>query len=253
MASRATLALLAPAATPGAGACARAPAHAAVAARRTFLTALFDSGPQSSVQQYRERRVLGYSAAQMCALVSDVDQYSRFVPWCVGSRVLSRHATRAAGAGAGARAGAPTPAQLAAQPELAGTRLSMRAELSIGFQAFSEAYTSTVTCEHPTLVRAVASNSSVFKTLVNEWRFQPVPPALRIPGPPGSPPASGPFSETDLRSCLVDFSVAFEFNNALYAQASGLFLDEVSKMMVTAFERRALEIYGRPSRPSRKL
>lgn len=35
--------------------------------------------------------LVAYSASQMYALVDDIDAYAEFLPWCAGSRVLSRN------------------------------------------------------------------------------------------------------------------------------------------------------------------
>ncbi|KAJ3084321.1 hypothetical protein HDU99_001954 [Rhizoclosmatium hyalinum] len=49
----------------------------------------------------------------------------------------------------------------------------MKAELGVGFQAINERYTSNVTCIHMKSVNAVASNSSLFKTLTTTWTLTP--------------------------------------------------------------------------------
>ncbi|EGF83737.1 hypothetical protein BATDEDRAFT_21169 [Batrachochytrium dendrobatidis JAM81] len=156
----------------------------------------------------------------MHALVSDIDHYNEYVPWCTASRTLYR------------------------SPSVSATH-TLTAELQVGFQAFSESYISTVTVTSPTSVRAVASDSAMFKTLINEWKFIPISQL--------HPHASKSSLSSDERSCIVDFYVAFEFRNAIYAQASKLFLDEVSKSMVTAFADRARVVYGSPARASIKL
>lgn len=42
------------------------------------------------MQRIKKTQSVPYSAAQMYALVNDVDQYAEFVPWCVDSTVLQR-------------------------------------------------------------------------------------------------------------------------------------------------------------------
>lgn len=39
----------------------------------------------------RRSSLVPYSAEQMFDLVNDVDSYAAFLPWCTGSRILSRH------------------------------------------------------------------------------------------------------------------------------------------------------------------
>ena len=67
-----------------------------------------------------------YTRRQLYAIVSDVASYASFVPFCTHSRVL-----RPLGP-------APTPATPNAQ--------EMEAELTVAFLAFTERYTSRVTC-----------------------------------------------------------------------------------------------------------
>ncbi|MGA8170485.1 MAG: SRPBCC family protein, partial [Methylocystis sp.] len=42
------------------------------------------------MKSFRNRRPVGHSAAEMFALVSDVDAYPKFVPLCEGMRVRRR-------------------------------------------------------------------------------------------------------------------------------------------------------------------
>jgi coenzyme Q-binding protein COQ10 len=38
---------------------------------------------------YTERKLVPYTAAQLCALVADVAKYPIFLPWCIGARIRS--------------------------------------------------------------------------------------------------------------------------------------------------------------------
>jgi ribosome-associated toxin RatA of RatAB toxin-antitoxin module len=67
-----------------------------------------------------------YTRRQLYAVVSDVASYESFVPYCTHSRILRPLAL------------APTPATPNAQ--------QMEAELTVTFLAFTERYTSRVTC-----------------------------------------------------------------------------------------------------------
>ncbi|KAJ3190018.1 Coenzyme Q-binding protein COQ10 B, mitochondrial [Gaertneriomyces sp. JEL0708] len=109
----------------------------------------------------------------------------------------------------------------------------MLAELGVGFKAFNERYTSEVTCVPYSTVKAVASNSQLFKILINEWHFLPHP--------------------DDPRMSLVNFHIDFEFKSIIYAQMSTAFFEQVSQAMVEAFERRAFQVYGLPAGASRLL
>ncbi|ORZ11128.1 hypothetical protein BCR42DRAFT_357196 [Absidia repens] len=101
----------------------------------------------------------------------------------------------------------------------------MQAELGIGFKLFEEKYMSTVTCHQPHKVQAVSSDASLFKELVTTWQFHP----------------------HTSNSCRVDFDISFEFASPLHAQASNVFFDQVSQMMMKAFIDRCHQVYASKS------
>ncbi len=108
-------------------------------------TRLFwSSSKPKECQLYSEQRVLGYSCDQMYQVVSEVERYHSFVPWCKKSLVRKR-----------------TPEQLLA-------------ELVVGFPPIGESYTSTVTLVEPYLVTAVCNDMSMFQHLKTVWKFRPL-------------------------------------------------------------------------------
>jgi len=50
----------------------------------------------------------------------------------------------------------------------------------------------------------------------------------------------------DNGSCIIEFSVEFEFKNVALQTLANMFFNEVVKRMIGAFEQRAHEIYGAP-------
>jgi len=93
-------------------------------------------------REFRIVEVMECSPAQLFAVVSDVDKYSEFVPFCTGSSVLHRRSAT-----------------------------SFDAQLSLGFLGFSEAYTSRVTINPVSAIDAEASHSRLFSTLLTQWRL----------------------------------------------------------------------------------
>ncbi|KAL0144274.1 proteasome component PUP2 [Mucor lusitanicus] len=101
----------------------------------------------------------------------------------------------------------------------------MEAELGVGFKLFQEKYMSKVTCRKPSLVQAVAADAKLFNDMTTTWKFTPNVPQSKLSLP----------SAADHPTCWVDFDISFDFASPLHAQASTVFFDQVSKMMLQAF------------------
>ena len=93
--------------------------------------------------EHRETRLVPYPAELMYAVVSDVEQYPKFLPWVVALRVLSRRDN------------------------------GMTAEMAVGYGALRERYTSNVALDPTARTVDVTQTSGPFKTLENHWRFTP--------------------------------------------------------------------------------
>ena len=101
------------------------------------------------------------------------------------------------------------------------TEAEVIADLTIGFKMFRETFRSQVTLERPHHVH-VRYLTGPFRYLNNHWRFSPV--------------AGG---------TEVDFFVDFEFRSRLLQAVIGTVFNEAVRLMVRAFERRAMQLYGR--------
>jgi coenzyme Q-binding protein COQ10 len=97
----------------------------------------------------------------------------------------------------------------------------LTADMTIGFKMFRETFRSEVALERPREVRVKYLNGP-FRYLNNTWKFLPHP-----------------------NGCEVDFYVDFEFRSAILQGAIGLVFNEAVQLMVRAFERRAMALYGR--------
>lgn len=142
------------------------------------------------IQQVRQ---LPYSAEQMFDLVADVGRYGEFLPWVVAARVRSD-----------------------SEEELV-------ADLLVGFNAFSEKFTSRVEKQRPGLIK-VHYVDGPMRRLENVWKFDPLP-----------------------HGCEVHFHVDFSFRNAVFEALAGQYFDRAFRKMVGAFEARAHELYGSSS------
>jgi coenzyme Q-binding protein COQ10 len=96
------------------------------------------------VPTHAERRLLPQSPEQLFDLVSDIERYPEFLPWCVAARVKER----------------------------AGNLVL--ADLSIGFRMVKETFTSRVTLERPHRIH-VEYIDGPMRRLNNHWVFEPGP------------------------------------------------------------------------------
>ncbi|KAK2075645.1 hypothetical protein QBZ16_001753 [Prototheca wickerhamii] len=97
---------------------------------------------------FRDFKVMGYLPEQIYDVVADIDNYDRFVPWCIQSRIVSQSAP--------------------------GT---VDAELTVGFHMISEryGYISHVTFHPGNSIRSRVGSSALFHHLNNTWEFAPGP------------------------------------------------------------------------------
>ncbi len=100
------------------------------------------------------------------------------------------------------------------------------ADLTIGFKMFRETFRSQVSLNRPQHVH-VRYLTGPFRYLNNHWRFHPVPGGTE-----------------------VDFFVDFEFKSRLLQAVIGTVFNEAVRLMVRAFERRAVILYRRSVPPA---
>ena len=100
----------------------------------------------------------------------------------------------------------------------------MVADMLVGFKALREKFTSRVEKRRPEKIQ-VHYLDGPLKDLDNIWMFRPA-------GDGG---------------CEIEFCVDFTFRNALFERIAGQYFDKAFRKMVSAFETRAAELYGKSS------
>lgn len=98
----------------------------------------------------------------------------------------------------------------------------MEADLVISFKVFRERFGSRVTLWHERLAIDTEYIDGPFRYMKSLWRFRQLPEG----------------------GCEVQFSVDFEFRNALLQKLIGVVFNEAMHRIVHAFETRAAQLYG---------
>ena len=90
-----------------------------------------------------ETRVLPYSSEEIFDLVSDIESYPEFLPWCIGTRILKQE------------------------------KNIIYADLIVGFKLVREVYTSKVILQRPNAID-VEYEKGPFKHLINNWKIKEI-------------------------------------------------------------------------------
>ena len=99
--------------------------------------------------QFSTRRRVNHAAADMVALVADVERYPEFVPLCRELKVL-----RSVASGEGVEI--------------------LTVEMTVAYKMIRETFTSRVTLDHPQLRILVEYLDGPFSHLDNRWLFHPL-------------------------------------------------------------------------------
>ena len=153
-------------------------------------------------------RRVRHRAQDMFALVADIERYPEFVPLCTGLRVRKR------------------------SQDAAGREVVL-ADMSVGYRAIRETFTSRVTLDPAKQEILVEYVDGPFSRLVNRWTFVDLSP-----------------QGTAVQS-KVDFFIDYEFRSRMLGMLMGAMFDTAFRRFAEAFEERADEVYGRAaSRPA---
>lgn len=152
---------------------------------------------------FNSTRRVRHSPEQMFALVADVEKYPQFLPLCEGLVVRRRN------------------------PREGGGEVLV-ADMSVGYKAIRETFTSRVTLDPENLKILVEYVDGPFRHLENRWTFRP---------------AEG-------GGCEVGFFISYEFASRMLGLLMGAMFDKAFRKFSEAFERRADEVYGRGGAPA---
>ncbi len=104
-----------------------------------------------------------------------------------------------------------------------GSRVVMLADLVVSFKVFSEKFGSRVTLWPDSNRINTEYLDGPFRRMNSDWEF----------------------ADAEEGGSDVSFHVDFEFRNRLLQTTAKLFFNEVTQRVVQAFERRAVDLYGR--------
>ena len=147
---------------------------------------------------FMTRRRVPFTPRQMFDLVADVEKYPQFLPLCEALTVKGR--------------------------ERDGELDIVVAQMTVGYMAIRETFTSRVELDAPgLLVRAavVPGESGPFSQLDNRWAFTAAP-----------------------GGCDVDFTIGYALKSLTLQMLVGGLFDRAFRRYAEAFESRAHAIYG---------
>lgn len=149
--------------------------------------------------------LLWYSSREMYGLVTDVQAYPQFLPWCDCAEVISTHDD------------------------------GVSARLHIAFAGVHQTFTTRNINDADRSV-SMRLIDGPFSALEGVWRFTP----LQKPGQP-SDPAADP---QDWPACKVEFSLSYAFSSRALSMVISPVFDRIANTFIDAFVKRAEQVYG---------
>jgi coenzyme Q-binding protein COQ10 len=146
---------------------------------------------------FRTTRQVRHSPIEMFHLVADVEKYPEFLPLCEDLRIRRRVQSDD---------GVET----------------LVAEMTVGYKAIHETFTTRVTLDQPRLRILVEYVEGPFSFLENRWTFKPDP-----------------------VGCTVEFYISYEFKSFALRMLMGTMFERAFRKFAEAFEARADMIYRR--------
>ncbi|OBA23936.1 hypothetical protein METBIDRAFT_76851 [Metschnikowia bicuspidata var. bicuspidata NRRL YB-4993] len=104
------------------------------------------------------------------------------------------------------------------------TKLPTEAGLRVGWKQYDESFTCKLICEENKVI-AESMSILLFESLYNEWNLKEVKSRF-----------------TNELSTLVELLLRYKFKNPFYNTLSSMFHNQVSNIMIKAFEERAMNL-----------
>jgi ribosome-associated toxin RatA of RatAB toxin-antitoxin module len=149
--------------------------------------------------------LLWYSPREMYGLVTDVQAYPQFLPWCDRAEVIQSHDD------------------------------GVTARLHIAFAGVHQAFT-TRNVNDPCGSVTMKLVDGPFSQLEGTWRFSP----LQKPGQPADAAAD----PADAPACKVEFSLAYAFSSRALSLVVSPVFDRIANTFMEAFVKRAEQVHG---------
>ncbi|MGC4060269.1 MAG: type II toxin-antitoxin system RatA family toxin [Aquabacterium sp.] len=149
--------------------------------------------------------LLWYSPREMYGLVTDVQAYPQFLPWCDRAEVIEAHDD------------------------------GVTAKLHIAFAGVHQAFT-TRNVNVPCASVSMKLVDGPFSQLEGTWRFTPLQ-------KPGQTPDAGA-DPADAPACKVEFSLSYAFSSRALSLVVSPVFDRIANTFVEAFVKRAEQVHG---------
>jgi len=149
--------------------------------------------------------LLWYSPREMYGLVTDVQAYPQFLPWCDRAEVVETHDD------------------------------GVTARVHIAFAGVRQAFT-TRNVHQPGASVTMRLVDGPFSKLEGTWRFTP----LQKPGQA----ADAPTDPADSPACKVEFDLSYAFSSRALSLVISPVFDRIANTFVEAFVKRAEQVHG---------
>ncbi|KHJ36316.1 putative cyclase dehydrase family protein [Erysiphe necator] len=193
-------------------------------------------GSNNGAQSYSAKRILPYESTRLYELISDIDSYSSFVPFCKHSKVTKQYS-----------------------PDNDGIRWPAEADLTIGWMTLEESFTSRIYCEPGSVVEALSGeaetslknnklllrspnihspekSASVFQFLRTKWTVTPFQKSVT------TTTSQEVIQHNNIKDqTQVNLDIEFKFTNPIYASMSESFTPKIVGIMIEAFQKRAYD------------